>query len=192
MANETTRAIVRNSIPRDVLIALLGVLATFVATYLGVYLASGAQKRADDEKSLDAYKTMLSVMAVDCRQTLKLNQDVNPGDKLAQLRSPVFLYSTPLQNSLLFQHMDRSKLTDLIHSITRSAFFGSKYQEYVSLSPSGILPPVYPKEGETPVQTQERFIAEGQAFARRRAEDAKQFHSQYLAETEKLCRLLEQ
>lgn len=180
-----------SSIGRDVLIATVGIVATFIATYLGVYLATAAQQRVDTEKSIAAYKSMLGVMAVDCLQVLKLNRDLSPKDQVPQLRSPVFLYSTPLQNSLLFEHMESSKLIELIHSLTRSAFFAQKYQEFVSLSPSGILPPVIPTQGENPMQFHERIQNEVRAFGERRIAEAKDFHQKYVSETENLCRLLE-
>jgi hypothetical protein len=82
---------------RDVMIAVAGIVAAFVATYLGVYLATAAQRQVDNDKAVAAFKALLRILHTDCKESLKVNRELSPASELPQLRNAACMYSAMLQ-----------------------------------------------------------------------------------------------
>jgi hypothetical protein len=174
-----------------ILIGALGIVATFLATFSGVFLANSLQEANNQKRELKSYKSLVAIMHADCVEILNLNKDLDPIDRSGKLRQPIFLFSSALQNSLLFEHMERKHLLELIRSLSRSSYYGQKYQQYVSLHPSGIIPlPSPSKQGETYADHQKRIRQEVEVFRKERMNEARQFHNKYVTESEGLCKML--
>ena len=118
-----------------VLIGIIGIVASFAATFSGVYLANSLLKKSEQEKTFQSYKSLLSLMHTDCIEILNLNKDVDPTDIAGELRKPMFLFDSALNNSLLLNNMDKSLLTEMIRSFSRVNFRWTGF---------GISPKTYP------------------------------------------------
>jgi hypothetical protein len=163
----------------------------FVATFAGVLVAQKMSDSAREREERTSYRTLISMMAMDCERNAALNAAVDPGSTDRNLRPTVFLFSAALQNALLFKYMDSQQLASLIELMTMTGQSIALYSAFMNIPrlaypvPQG--PQDEPQVGEDRYAYSNRMLAKGQADTRAAA---LLILKKVSTEQKKLCELL--
>jgi hypothetical protein len=126
----------------NLVLATLGIIATFVATFLGVYLAASLQTRDREAERVGAYRALLLVMEDDCRSTLELSKRSIGIATESFVPSPGLMYASLLQNSLLLERMDEKRLAKLVPAIAEASQLSARFMRKVARMDMIHVPPV--------------------------------------------------
>jgi len=186
MANLKTK----NSI--SLWLSVIGIIATFVATFLGVFLANTLDKKENELQERKNYLAYLTIMCEECRETYEINKDIDPESKVNEIRGGPFLFNAAAQNTKNLIFMDEKQVINLMRSITRSGYHLTRYHELVLGSPRvfRVTDAPTPKNGEKREAFQERYQAFVAKKEKERIEEARRQLTSWRTEFGSLCKLL--
>ena len=116
----------------SIALAIIGIVATFVATFSGVYLAAKLQNDQREQQSFRAYKSMISIMDKDCKQTLEMSKGSLDALLEGFTPTPGVMLSSFLSNALLLAWMDEKRSVRLISAIGDAANFSAIYTRKIA------------------------------------------------------------
>jgi hypothetical protein len=108
-------------------IEVLGIVAVFVATFLGVYLAEFLQERAREEQVMQNYAALLLVMEKDCQSAVELTNSTVGIATQSTAPAPGLMLASMFQYSLLLERMDPSRLTALVPDLAQAAQLSARH-----------------------------------------------------------------
>jgi|GEM_PF-6521613 len=182
-----------DSNPTAILLTVAGIAATFIATFLGVFLANTVEKKERDHQEKTNYYAYLTVMCEECRETFELNRDIDPESKVNEIRGGPFLFSAAAQNTKNLIFMEDKQVVNLMRLITRSGYHSARYHELIIGSPRVFRAKgtPTPNRGESPQQFQQRYHEFAMQMDKKRIEEARTHLTSWKSEFNELCKLLE-
>ncbi len=113
-------------------LGILGIVATFVATFSGVYLAASVTRQQAEETKQQAYKALITVMDSDCKATLE--QSHRSVDIVFESIAPApgIMLSSLFQNSLLLDRMNPDRSVRLVTAIGEASQLSARLMRKIS------------------------------------------------------------